>query len=245
MNLSIIIPAYNEEKRVKNTLQSYCSYFAKHYSNYEIIVVLNGCTDTTQAIVQKAQQTYSQIKIIDLGKKAGKGLAIIAGFKDAITRNNELIGFVDADMATRPEYFYDLVKNINQYDGAIASRYMLASYIEPKRPWIKRVGSWLIYESLVFVLFGLRYNDLQCGAKLLKKEVIQTVVYQLTVKQWAFDVELLYLCKKYGFKITEIPTTWYDQTGSKLNMLRGGLKMLSSLFAIRFRHWPWSTTKKQ
>src|SRR5690606_3658124 len=99
----------------------------------------------------------------------------------------------------------------------------------------KRWGSRLFYEPFVYCLFGLSYYDLQCGAKLFKHHVLQTIVTHLTVTQWAFDVELLYLCKKYNFFIKEIPTIWSDQAGSKLT-LRAGLKMFGALFNVWKMH---------
>ena len=238
VNISIVIPAHNEERRIERTLRAYHQFFVQLREqgilDFELVVVLNGCTDNTLGVVNDVQADLDGIVVIDL-PQAGKGLAIKAGFADALTRSNDLIGFVDADMATQPQFFYELVEKIGEYDGVIASRYMPGARVYPPRPWIKRWGSWLIYESLVFVLFGLRYYDLQCGAKLFKRKVVETITPHLTVQQWAFDVELLYLCKKFGFKIKEIPTVWHDQADSKLK-LTSGLRMLGSLIRVRFRH---------
>lgn len=234
--LSIIIPAHNEEQRIKQTLEAYSAYFDELKQNnildFEIVVVLNGCTDNTFGVVKHVEEQFGNIVHLS---QSGKGLAIKAGFLDALKRDSTMIGFVDADMATEPQYFYDLVCALGHYDGVIASRYMPTSKLYPPRPWIKRWGSWLIYESLISLLFGLRYHDYQCGAKIFRRKVIQTVAPHLTITQWAFDVELLYLCKKFGFKIREVPTTWYDRAGSKLR-ISSGFKMLGNLFKVRFRH---------
>ncbi len=240
MKLSIIVPAHNEEKRIERTLRAYHKFFIQKKQkelDVEIVVVLNGCTDNTLAIVNGIKAKFDKnIIIIDL-HQAGKGLAIKAGFANALSRDNNLIGFVDADMATEPEAFFDLVQNINDYDGIVASRYMPGAQIFPPRPWWKRWGSILVYESLVWLLFGLRYYDLQCGAKLFKHEVLEKINPLFTIRQWAFDVELLYLCKKYGFTIKEHPTVWHDQANSKLT-LRAGMRMLGSLFKLRLRYSP-------
>ena len=240
--MSIIIPAFNEEKRIKNTLQTYVDFFLQKKNKYELetefIVVLNGCTDNTLQVVQDFQKNYLNCSIIN-EKEAGKGLAIQLGFQQALARSAELIGFVDADMATKPEEFYKLCTQLDGYDGIIASRYMKDSKIYPPRPWIKRWGSFLIYESLISLLFGLRYKDYQCGAKLFKAQVIKKIVPHMTITHWAFDVEILYLCKKFGFKIKEVPTIWHDQAGSKLR-IHSGIKMLASLFSLRVRHMPFS-----
>lgn len=235
----IIIPAYNEEKRIKETLQAYFDFFLQKQRDvpvkFEVIVVLNGCHDDTEHIVKNFQKDYSNCFMLNL-KEAGKGLAIQAGFQYAVSQPVDLIGFVDADMATSPEQFYKLYTQIEDNDGIIASRYMKGSKIYPPRPWIKRWGSILVYESLIFLLFGLRYKDYQCGAKLFKYEVIKKIVPYMSITHWAFDVEILYLCKKFGFKIKEMPTIWHDQAGSKLR-IHSGLRMLGSLFKLRLRHW--------
>jgi len=169
---------------------------------------------------------------------AGKGLAIAAGFKHALTRTNDIIGFVDADMATSPGQFNNLVDALKatHYDGAIASRYMPGSKVFPARPRIKRWGSKIVYENMIRLLFRMNYYDYQCGAKLFKRAVIQAIAPQLTIAQWAFDVEVLYLCKKNGFKILEVATIWHDQADSKLKIMRSGLRMLSALVRLRINH---------
>ncbi|HRN78519.1 MAG TPA: glycosyltransferase [Candidatus Dependentiae bacterium] len=240
MKLSIIIPAYNEERRIRRTLQAYHQFFTEVKRrgdfDFELVVVLNGCKDNTLGIVQEVASSMDNLYIIDTCD-AGKGLAIKLGFADALTRDSDVIGFVDADMATAPEAFDDLVINLDACDGVIASRYMSNSVVYPPRPWIKRWGSRLIYESLVWLLFGLQYDDLQCGAKVFKRHTLQQIVPGLRIRQWAFDVELLCLCKRNGFVIKEHPTVWHDQTGSKLT-LRSGFYMLGSIVKLRLRYSP-------
>ena len=250
MRVSIIIPAHNEQNRIGKTLDAYHEFFSKKAQedqifSYEFIVVLNGCTDNTLGVVKERSATVGNIKIIDTSE-AGKGLAVKIGFEDALTRDNELIGFVDADMATQPRYFYDLIKHIGTYDGIIAGRYMPDSVVIPPRPGIKEWGRRLVYQPLVWLLFGLKFYDNQCGAKLFKRYVLETVAPLLTVKQWAFDVELLYLCKKKGFKIKEWPTVWYDQADSKLKIMQEH-RMITSLLKVRWQNtwlYSWLYPKK-
>ncbi len=241
MKISIVIPAYNEEQRIEKTIRTYHSFFLQKKQDsvldFELVVVLNGCKDNTIGVVERVRKDVSTeaIVIIDL-PQAGKGLAIRAGFADALVRaNNDVVGFVDADMSTQPDAFYDLVLQMGDADGAIASRYMPGAQISPKRPLYKRWGSRIVYEPFVYLLFGLTYYDLQCGAKIFKRAVLEKVNPQLQVQQWAFDAELLYVCKKFGFVIKEVPTIWCDQAGSKLT-LRGGLKMFGALFKVWLAH---------
>lgn len=236
MKISIIIPAYNEAGRIERTVRAYHQFFSRKNISFELVIVLNGCKDNTIGVIERVRNdlTTNTIFIIDM-QQAGKGLAIKAGFANALVRDNDLIGFVDADMATAPDAFYDLVANIGDNDGIIASRYMPGAQITPARPAYKRYGSRIIYEPFVWALFGLSYYDLQCGAKLFKRAALETITPQLTVTQWAFDVELLYLCKKAGYTVKEIPTVWHDQADSKLT-LRGGLRMFSALFKVWWQH---------
>lgn len=238
--IAIIIPAYNEQDRIGATLYAYHAYFNKlvqeQIINFEIITVLNGCKDSTADVVKDCINALGDaVRMIAL-QQAGKGLAIIDGFKQALVDNYDYIGFVDADMATEPKYFYQLYTSIKTYDGVIASRYLPESKIYPPRPYIKQWGRKLVYNQLVKSLFGLYYADMQCGAKLFKRAVIGRIIDQLSEGQWAFDVELLYVAKKAGFTIIEIPTVWVDKQGSKLHTFNAGIKMLRSLFALKKRH---------
>lgn len=240
MKVSIIIPAYNEENRIISTLEAYNTFFvqklAQESLDFELLVVINGTTDDTRGVVQQLQKAMTHLQMIEI-PEGGKGLAIREGFKNALERDNDLIGFVDADMATSPAAFYDLIKNISSYDGIIASRYMPGAVVTPPRPFIKRWGSKLFFETLTKVLFGIYYYDTQCGAKLFKRIVVQKIVPYLSVRQWAFDVELLYLCRRFKFSIKEFPTVWHDQAGSKLRMFRAGGRMIVTLFKLRWHYW--------
>ncbi len=240
MKLSIIIPAHNEESRIGKTLRAYHQFFVEKKQatelDFEFVIVLNGCTDNTIDVVKKAEKKLGNIIIIDL-PQAGKGIAIKAGFADALNRKNDLIGFVDADMATSPQAFYDLVHNIAECDGIIASRYMPGARLFPPRPKYKRWGSKIVYEPLVRLLLGLNYYDLQCGAKLFKRHVIEKITSQLVIRHWATDVELLYLCRRYGFSIKEFPTVWYDQADSKMT-IRGGIRQLGAIVKLRLHYSP-------
>jgi dolichol-phosphate mannosyltransferase len=240
MQVSIIIPAYNEEKRINSTLKAYYDFFRQKQEKeglaFELLVVINGTTDNTQGVIEQLQKSMPHL-LMNRIQEGGKGLAITYGFKDALTRPNDLIGFVDADMATSPAAFYTLIENIKGYDGVIASRYMPGAVVTPPRPFIKRWGSKLFFESGTRFLFGLRYYDTQCGAKLFTRRVIQTITPYLYVKQWAFDIEILYLCKRFKFSIKEVPTIWHDRAGSKLRIFRSGFRMIGTLFHVRWHYW--------
>lgn len=233
--LSIIMPAYNEEKRIGGTLKAYSIFFNKLKKakklDYELLIVINNTNDHTEDIVKQARRSNKNIKYLNF-KQGGKGFAIIEGFKDALRRNNTLIGFVDADMATAPKAYYDLVLNIKNLDGLIASRYIPDAVVNPKQTFA-RIFVSRIFNLLIRGLFLMPYRDTQCGAKLFKRKAVESVVNKLGMSQWAFDVELLYLLEKGGFKIKEHPTVWADKEYSKINFMKAGPRMALSIIRLR------------
>src|SRR3989344_4625708 len=230
MKLSIVIPAYNEEKRIENTLISYYDYFNRIYSkDFEIFVVINGSNDNTIGVVDKISRQYEQIKYVNVSGKIGKGGAIIEGFKRV---NGDLIGFVDADMATVPDAYYDLIVKLKNFDGIVASRWINGAIINRKQPLQRRVAS-RAFNLLIRILFGINIRDTQCGAKLFSNKAVKSVVNDLGITQWGFDVDLLYLLRKKDFKVIEIPTTWYDQEGSKLKVAKTSWQMFLSMIRLR------------
>jgi len=227
--LSIIIPAYNEEKRILPTLKEYYSFFQnKLKNNFEIIVVVNNCNDNTLGIVEKFTKNKKVIKILNLSYYVGKGGAVIAGFKLA---KGDLIGFVDADNSTNPKNFYKLFLNIHHNDGIIASRRINGAVVFPPRKLNQVIFSFL-FNVFVRVLFQFKYKDTQCGAKLFKEETARSLIKKYSEEGWIFDVDLLYLCKKNNFKILEYPIYWTDKMGSKLIFFDG---VLSLFRLIRYR----------
>lgn len=227
VKLSIIIPAYNEEKRISRTLKNYSKFFSKKMKDFEIIVVLNGCKDNTLQIVRSFEN--KKIKYLDFKEAIGKGGAIVEGFKKA---KGDLIGFVDADMATPPNSFYDLAKDVENYDGVIASRWIEGSKINIKQPLLKRIGS-RGFNVLVRLLFNLKFKDTQCGAKLFKKHVIKNILNDLKITKWAFDINLLYAAKRKNYKIKEIPTEWNAVKASHFNLFKAIPEMFLGLLRLR------------
>jgi len=235
MKISIIMPAYNEEKRIGKALEAYSKFFGtlskKERLDYEIIVVINNTTDRTEEIVNKHKKKNKKIRYLNL-KRGGKGYAITEGFKDSLKRKSDLIGFVDADLATPPQAFYFLIRKLNNNDGIIASRYIQGSIIKPK-PSFSRYVSSRVYNFLIRSLFLIPYRDTQCGAKVFKRQAIKKIVNLLSFSKWAFDIDLIYTLRNNGFKIGEAPTIWSDKGYSKINFLKAGPMMV--LGAIRLR----------
>jgi len=239
MRLCIVIPAWNEEKRVGKTLEYYCKFFDKKVSrdfNYEILVVINNCQDRTEDVVKKYQKKFEKIKYIHL-IPGGKGFAITEGFKEALKDNFDLIGFLDADMATNPEEYYRLFKNVYNYDGVIASRWKrgaINNYSFKRR--IFSHGFNFVIRALLF----LPYSDTQCGAKIFRKDFVDHIVESIGITAWAFDVNLLYLAKQGRFRINEVATIWEDKEGSTVNVMKDTFSMFSAVLRLRLINSPFN-----
>jgi len=238
--LCIVIPAYNEEKRIGKTLEKYSLFFEKARKNreldYEILVVINNTKDKTESIVKSFSKKNKRIIYLNL-IRGGKGYAVVSGFRDTLKRKNELIGFVDADLSTSPEEYLKLVKNISSYDGIIASRYIPGAILSPKQT-IARIIASRVYNFYIRSLLFFPYSDTQCGAKLFKRKTIESILPSLTMSQWAFDIDLLYISKKKGFKIKEFPTVWSDKTFSKIKLLSSGPMMALAILRLRLLNSP-------
>lgn len=229
MKLSLVIPAYNESERIKPTLIEYLDYFQK---DFELIVMIEGA-DNTLNIVKEFAKKDRRIRYFYSEKRLGKGGAITKGFRLA---TGDFIGFVDADGSTKPEAFNQLVVALTSYDGAIASRKISGAKLIRTEPLLQRTGS-RGFNTLVRILFFLPFKDTQCGAKVFRKSVIDAVLPELGLTEWAFDIDLLFKVKRKGFKIKEIPTVWEHKTGGKFDFNRKFAKQTICMFLsiIRLR----------
>jgi len=240
MKLSIVTPAYNEEKRIGAMLEEYSKVFENLRKSkkldYEILVVINNTKDRTEEIVKKAKKKNKHIKYLNL-KQGGKGYAIIEGFKDSLKKDFDTIGFVDSDMATPPEEFARLAGRSINFDGIIASRYTEGAKLTPK-PTLKRLLAGRIYNIFIRTLFLFPYRDTQCGAKIFKRDALSKIMPSLSMSKWAFDIDLLYNLRKYGFNIREEPTIWSDKEYSKINFIKAGPWMAMALIRLRVMNSP-------
>jgi glycosyltransferase involved in cell wall biosynthesis len=232
----LLIPAYNEERRIEPVLRDYAQFFGTHYSGkFQLVVVLNGCTDDTLGVVQRVAAEFPAVRPLEFKQPIGKGGALIEGFK--LASQGELIGYVDADGATPPHALLELVKNMNEADCVIGSRWLPDSVIHQAQAGSRRFAS-RAFHSIVQLLFWLNIHDTQCGAKVMKREVVEKIHPFLRIADMAFDINLLVAIKRAGFRIREVPTEWTDKAGSKVVLASSSLTMFLSVVRVRLIYSP-------
>lgn len=235
-SLLLLIPAYNEEQRIEPVLREYGAYFRDHYAGeFHLVVVLNGCVDDTLGVVQRVATEFPFISALEFPAAIGKGGALIEGFKLAST--HELVGYVDADGATAPKDFVDLVKRCGEADCVIGSRWIDGATIHQAQSGQRRFAS-RAFHLIVELLFWMGIRDTQCGAKVMRSAAVTTVHEKLRIADMAFDINLLYALKRAGFKILEVPTVWTDKLGSKVALGKTSLTMLLSVIRVRLIYTP-------
>lgn len=197
--LSIVVPAYKEEKTIVSTLSGINRILSTLNINYEIICVVDGLVDKTLEKVSKIKNP--NLKILYYTKNLGKGNAVRYGMERA---KGEIVGFVDAN-GINPRSIPMLLQHFNWYKADIIVGSKRHPVSKVRYPWFRRILSWG-YQKLIRILFDIEIRDTQVGAKLFKKAVVAKILPLLLVKDWAFDIELLAVANRKGFiKIYESP----------------------------------------
>jgi glycosyltransferase involved in cell wall biosynthesis len=235
-SLLLLIPAYNEQERLGPVLREYAEYFRENYHGpFKLVVVLNGCVDDTIGVVRRAAADFKEISALEFPAPIGKGGALIEGLKLAPLA--DLIGYVDADGATSPKAFHDLVKLWDKADCVIASRWMPGAVLHQQQTSRRQFAS-RVFHAIVQSLFRLNVKDTQCGAKVMRRAVVEKIHSALRIADMAFDINLLYAVKRARFSILEVPTEWTDKMGSKVVLGRTSLTMLLSVIRLRLVYSP-------
>ena len=236
-SLLLLIPAYNEERRIEPVLRDYGRYFKENYhGKFQLVVVLNGCKDDTIGVVRRVTADYPAISAIEFSEAIGKGGALIEGLRLAPLA--DLIGYVDADGATPPHAFHDLVKHMAGVDCVIGSRWLPGAVLHVEQSGRRQFAS-RVFHLVVQGLFWMNIRDTQCGAKVMRREAVDKVHSSLRIADMAFDINLLYSLKHAGYRIREVPTEWTDKIGSKVTLVGTSLVMFLSVVRIRLIYWPW------
>jgi len=231
-SLLLLIPAYNEERRIVHVLQDYAQYFQKEYAGkFQLVVVLNGCRDNTLGVVQRIAAEYPFIRALDFPQPIGKGGALIEGLK--LAPSADVVGYVDADGASPPRALHELVKLIGKADCVIGSRWLPGAVLHQSQTRLRRFTS-RCFHLVVEALLLMHIKDTQCPCKVMRRTAVESIYSSLRIADLAFDVNLLYSLKKAGFSVLEVPTEWTDKIGSKVSasLLRSSLTMFLSVVRI-------------
>ena len=235
IDLSVIIPAYNEAARILPCLTEMSASLGRRSRPYEILVVDDGSRDGTAAVVEEFRTKHPAVRLLRLARNTGKGGAIRRGIQEA---RGELQLIADADGATPFQELTRLEASIgNGADIAIGSRVLAARdrRYRVKARW-HRTALGTFFNWVVRRL-GIRgISDTQCGFKLFRKAVAQDLFSVAWVDGYGFDLEILYVAQRRGYRISEVPVNWADRPGSKVWVLRDGARMLRDLLAVRRRH---------
>ena len=218
--LSVIIPAYNEAKRLPLTLIDIDKHLSEVDYPYEILVVDDGSKDATAEIVKRFSHLIKNLRLVDNGENHGKGWVVRHGMLEA---KGEIRLFTDADNSTSIDQFNKMFSYLpkngerGKYEVVIGSRDIKGAKLVPPQPWYKRLGGNIGNIIIqVFLLPGMW--DTQCGFKAFTAEAAEKIFPLAKIDRWAFDVEALTLAKKLGYKIKEIPVTWVNDQFSHVKL---------------------------
>lgn len=230
--LSIVVPAYNEEARLEPTVRDIVRYCREHQRRFEVLVVDDGSRDGTSTIVNRLAGELPEVRLIRLPQNHGKGYAVRSGIVNARGRN---ILFTDADGATPIDQLPRLEAALGGgADIAIGSRALRDTGVKVDSKWYRRIMG-RGFHKLVEVLAVSGLQDTQCGFKLFRGPVAQDLFSRMRMTGFSFDVEVLVMAERHGYRIAEVPVNWVHQPGSRVNLVLDSLRMTRDLVRIR-RH---------
>lgn len=237
MFLSVVIPAYNEEVRLPATLATTADYFHERFpGEFEILIVDDGSSDHTRQVAQDYAESHPDIacRVLSYGSNRGKGYAVRHGL---LRGAGEWRLFCDADLATPVEEFevvYDAML-AGGMDVGIGSRPLAQSHLLVHQPWYREMlGRTFNFAVQKMAVEGIK--DTQCGFKIFSARAADDIFSRCRIDGFAFDIEALYVARRLGYKIAEVPIRWSHKEGSKVSMVRDGLRMLRDLVKVRFMH---------
>jgi glycosyltransferase involved in cell wall biosynthesis len=228
---SIILPAYNESARIAATLDKILAHASQCGWNVEVIVVNDGSTDDTAAIVSEYARKHPVLRLLDNPGNRGKGYSVRNGMLHA---KGDILLFSDADLSSPIEEADKLFAAIAKgADIAIGSRWVDRRLQIRKQPLYRRLFGRIFNLALRIVL-SLQFKDTQCGFKAFTRCSAQAIFPLQKIERWGFDPELLYLAKNLGFVVHEVPVAWSHREGTRLHPLRDGIRMFGELLRVRW-----------
>ena len=230
MDLSFIIPAYNEAERIGGSLEKGLAYFSGAPYQWEIIVVDDGSSDGTTQVVEGFASRG--VRLLRQPANMGKGAAVRRGMLEA---GGTYRLFSDADFSTPVEETERMLEHLKEYDVAIGSRAIDRSYVKVHQPWYRELmGN--IFNLFVQMLAVSGIKDTQCGFKGFRADVAEGVFSRTKIDGFSFDVEALYIARKLGYSIKEFPVQWFNDERSTLNPVTDAIRMFRELLKIRSLH---------
>src|SRR5208283_2251203 len=230
--LSIVLPVYNEERRIQPTLLSIGRYLEDRHIPAEVLVVDNGSDDGTVDVVEATALHYAEIRLIRQGRRGGKGAAVRTG---VLSSKGAWVLFADADGATPIEEVERLLcEGAGGADVAIGSRALKAPDVHVERSLGRRLAAKL-FAALVRWVATPRISDTQCGFKLFRSDAADWIFSRQVLERFGFDVEVLFLARQRDCRISEVPVNWTSVDGSKVGWL-SGLDTFFDIFRVRWIH---------
>ena len=228
---SIVVPAYNEAERLTSSLQRILTYIEESKWSAEIIIVNDGSRDETAAMVKEFAERSPIVRLIENPGNRGKGYSVRNGMLNA---SGQFLLFTDADLSSPIEEAPKLLAAIEngQADVAIGSRYLQSELQTRKQPIHRRMLGRAFNLALRAIL-GLSYVDTQCGFKAFSRNAVSTIFPNMKIERWGFDPEILFLAKRYGLRVVEVPVSWAHDHRSKINPIRDGTRMFGELMRVR------------
>jgi dolichyl-phosphate beta-glucosyltransferase len=234
LELSVVIPAYNEERRLPAYIVEILAYLDVQPFSFEVIIVDDGSQDSTVEMVERFTAENSKVHLIRLQQNRGKGYAVKTGMLKAC---GKLRLFADADGATPITELAGLKKAIDAgADVAVASRALRDDSHTVKTKFHRKLMG-TVFNFIVRTLTVKGINDTQCGFKLFSAEAANSAFPLQRIQDFGFDVEVLYICQKKRYRIVEVPVNWTDIPGSKVKLLRDSLRMFKDVVKIRVNDW--------
>lgn len=233
--LSVIIPAYNEERRLPETLERIEEYLGRAPFSWELLVVDDGSRDDTIAVAEECFRDKPHCRVVAQPRNMGKGAAVRRGMLDARGRYRL---FTDADNSTPIEECARLLRALKRRgaDVAIASRALPNSKLEKRQPK-HREAMGRLFNGIVQTLALPGIHDTQCGFKLLTAEAAEAVFSRQQLDGFSFDVEMLMLSRRLGYSIVEVPVRWIDNPDSRVSPVGDSLRVLRDVVGLRLRFW--------
>lgn len=228
--LSIIIPCYNEEERLPQTLREIAAYISTSKMEAEVIVVDDGSQDRTAKVAQSFVKEIPALRVIANHINRGKGFSVRRGMLEARGR---MVLFTDADLSAPIAEADKLLAALAAADVAIGSRALNRRLIE-RRQSLFREFAGILFNKLVRILLRLPFVDTQCGFKAFVRERCQIIFEQQRIERFGFDPELLYLARHHCLRIVEIPVRWAHSPNTRVNMVRDSLTMFAEVLLIRW-----------